>query len=371
MSPLSSSGAPRFLRQLFSLITSASSHGMSRWAAVATATGPKEIVIWAMKRNMFRLPYPGSTTRNSRFGSMFYLLLIGCWLVLSCVPVVKNGCSYLQYSFPGGVKQHEAIVSFLFFWYTEIMRPQNKTLPKAWVVSVDMGYGHQRPAHSLADLAPGGNVVVANAYPGIPAQARLLWDKSQSFYEFISRFKNIPLVGEWAFSVYDRFQAIPQFYPRRDLSKPNVQLTQIYHLIKRRQWGKHLITQLAKEPRPLIATFFAIAFMADEFSYPGEIYCLVTDTDISRPWVPLRPTASRINYFAPNYRVVERLKRYGVSGDRIFLTGFPLPPANTGSLSLGTLRRDVAYRLVNLDPQRLYQSRYNDIITKYLQIKQL
>jgi len=263
------------------------------------------------------------------------------------------------------------IVTVVVFWYTGTMRASNKSSPKAWVVSVDMGYGHQRPAHSLHHLAAGGSVVVANAYPGIPARDRLIWDKSQSFYEFISRFKNIPLVGEWAFSVYDRFQAIPQFYPRRDLSKPNVQLTQIYRLIKRRQWGRHLITQLAREPRPLIATFFAIAFMADEFSYPGEIYCLVTDTDISRTWVPLRPTASRINYFAPNYRVVERLKRYGVSGDRIFLTGFPLPPANTGSLSLGTLRRDVAYRLVNLDPQRLYQSRYNDIITKYLQVKQL
>lgn len=242
---------------------------------------------------------------------------------------------------------------------------QHHNLPhKAWVVTVDMGYGHQRPAHALRAIAQ-GHIITANNYPGIPASDRRLWIGSRRFYEFISRFKKVPLIGEPAFDLFDRFQSIPSFYPRRDLSHPSLQVQQTYGLFRRQQWGKHLIDKLAQKPLPLVTTFFVTAFMADYFDYPGDIYCITTDTDISRAWVPLNPNQSRIIYLASNRRVAERLKLYGVRPSNIFLTGFPLPMENVGD-NLATIKHDLGHRLAQLDPGRVYMNQYRQTVVKHL-----
>ncbi len=245
------------------------------------------------------------------------------------------------------------------------MEEKTKTHPKAWVLSVDMGYGHQRAAYPLRYLAE-GDILNANNYPGIPAQDRKIWRNSRKFYEFISRFKQVPLIGEEVFELYDTLQSIPPFYPRRDLSRPTLQVTQIMSLIRKSDWGKHLFDKLSKKPLPLICTFFIPAFMAEYFEYPGDIYCLATDTDISRAWVPEYPSRSRIRYFAPTYRVADRLKLYGIKPDNIFLTGFPLPLENLGSSHLTRLKKDILYRLVNLDPKRKYYQQYHATVQEHL-----
>ena len=108
------------------------------------------------------------------------------------------------------------------------MNNLRKTKQKAWVVAVDMGYGHQRAAYPLKHLAYKNEIITVNTYPGIPHQDRRIWKESRKFYEFISGFKKTPLVGKKIFQLYDKLQAIPHFYPRRDLSKSNIQLRQIY-----------------------------------------------------------------------------------------------------------------------------------------------
>ena len=231
----------------------------------------------------------------------------------------------------------------------------------AWVVSVDMGYGHQRAAHPLRHIAEGG-IINANTYQGIPARDRKIWQNSRAFYEFISRFKQFPFIGDKVFEFYDRLQNIPEYYPKRDLSRPTFQVEQVMSLIRSSDWGKHLIMKLAKNPLPLVTTFFTTAFMAEYFRYPGEIYCLATDTDISRAWVPENPIRSRIRYFAPTSRVADRLKLYGIREKNIFLTGFPLPDENIGGPDLHRLKSDLLYRLVNLDPAGRYNARYHELI---------
>ncbi|MFH1867053.1 MAG: hypothetical protein ABIJ81_03150 [Patescibacteria group bacterium] len=240
------------------------------------------------------------------------------------------------------------------------------TSKKAWVVSVEMGYGHERAAYGLKDLAY-GEIVVANKYPGIPKKDKILWQRSRRLYETISRFKAIPLVGEVIFEVMDKLQSIPQFYPRRDLSRPNLQLQQVYAMISKGT-GQHLIEQLiAKNKKlPLIATFFQVAFAAEEFGYPGEIYCVICDADCSRAWAPLDPKKSRIKYFAPNGRVVERLKLYGVRPENIYLTGFPLPKELIGGTRITTIKQDLARRLRNLDPNKIFLTKYEKTIASYL-----
>lgn len=243
------------------------------------------------------------------------------------------------------------------FCYNIIMSKKSHQKHKAWVVAVDMGYGHQRPADSLHHMAEGGKIISANNYDGIPEKDKDLWHRSRSAYEFISRFKKVPILGRYVFNMYDRFQSIPNFYPRRDLSKPNIQLRSIYGLMKNNDWGKHLIDKLAKKPLPFVTTFFATAFMADYYKYPGEIYCLATDTDISRAWVPVDPQKSKIKYFAPNLRVADRLKLYGVKKNNVYLTGFPLPDENVGK-NLSIIKKDLGERLIQLDPEKRYISQY-------------
>jgi hypothetical protein len=237
---------------------------------------------------------------------------------------------------------------------------------KAWVVAVDMGYGHQRAADPLRIIAYKGKVINANNYSGIPKSDKDIWQSSQEFYEWISRFKKVPIIGEWAWSLFDKFQTIPNFYPKRDLSSPNNQLKYFMRLIKNHNWGKDLIAKLEKNPLPLVTTFFTIAFMAEYYNYSQEIYCLATDTDISRTWAGLHPSQSRINFFAPNYRVEQRLKLYGVRPEKIFLTGFPLPLENLGGENLSVLKEDLGHRLFNLDPKRKYINVYRDTICEQL-----
>ncbi len=231
---------------------------------------------------------------------------------------------------------------------------------KAWVIDVNMGYGHQRTAYPLKDLAPNKEVISANDYKDMPKKDKVIWDSSRNFYEFISKFKRFPIVGEFAFSVFDKFQKILNFYPKRDLSNPNLYSNQVFNLIKK-GWGKDLIKKLSKNPLPLITTFFIPAFMAEAFNYPGEIYCVICDADISRSWAPFNPFQSRIKYFAPNFRVMERLMLYGIKKENIFLVGYPLPKENIKNAS-----KDLAHRILSLDTRKRYQRKYKPLIKAFL-----
>lgn len=247
-------------------------------------------------------------------------------------------------------------------WYNIFMSVTKKTqhFDKAWVVTVDMGYGHQRASYPLKSMAYGG-IISANNYPGVPESDKFIWENSRVFYEFVSRFKMVPLIGNKIFDLYDKIQAIPNFYPKRDLSKSNLQLKEIYKFFKEGDWGKHLITKLTKRPLPFVTTFFATAMMAEYYNYPNDIYCILCDADISRAWVPPQPQQSRIIYLASNRRVEDRLKLYGVRPERIILTGFPLPEENVGD-NLSIVKTDLGRRLIQIDPDRAYIDQFRKTI---------
>jgi hypothetical protein len=235
---------------------------------------------------------------------------------------------------------------------------------KAWVISVNMGYGHQRTAFPLKFLAE-NQVININDYEGIPLKDREIWMSIRKGYEFTSNFKRIPVLGDVAFFMMDRFQKILTFYPKRDLSEPNAQLKQTMATIKS-GWGKALIEKLKQKPLHLIGTFFTPAYMAEYFGYPGDIFCVVCDADISRTWAPLNPRESKIKYFAPTERVVERLKLYGVKSQNIFFTGFPLPKELIGTEKMEILKEDLKLRLLNLDPKKRYFEKYKILIETHL-----
>ncbi|PIY93469.1 MAG: hypothetical protein COY69_01490 [Candidatus Magasanikbacteria bacterium CG_4_10_14_0_8_um_filter_32_14] len=244
----------------------------------------------------------------------------------------------------------------------------------AYIVTVDMGYGHQRavyPLHDMAQQVPelsmaNHGIINANLYGGINKSDQFKWDTGRSIYEKISRLKHLPVVGSYIFSFMDYLQRIEPFYPQRDLSRPTLQVKQIFGMIKN-GWGKDLIDKLNKlEHLPFVTSFFTTAFFAEEHNYKGDIYCICTDTDISRAWAPLEPKLSRINYLVPTRRVKERLESYGIKKDKIFITGFPLPKENIGGPKLEILKSSLAKRIVNLDTEGRYRSKYKYTMTKFL-----
>jgi hypothetical protein len=246
-----------------------------------------------------------------------------------------------------------------------------KKKSKAYIVTVDMGYGHQRAIYPLREYAvtpkniDGDCVINANGYSGIPKIDKIRWEGGRKLYETVSRFKRIPFIGQKVFDFMDYLQRIKSFYPKRDLSRPSSQVKQIYRMIGR-GWGKDLIDKLNEDPLPYITSFFTTAFFAEEHGYKGDIYCICTDTDISRAWAPLCPQKSNIQYLAPNKRVKERLKLYGVKEKNIFVTGFPLPKENIGGKTLSILKKSLGERIVNLDPKGIYRKKYEHTLKHYL-----
>ena len=94
---------------------------------------------------------------------------------------------------------------------------------KAWVVTVDMGLGHQRATYPLASDAEGGIIPVGGEQNSSPEESRL-WSRVRYSYELISRCKSIPLVGEPLFGdINDLHFQIPQIlHPIPTLKNPNI-----------------------------------------------------------------------------------------------------------------------------------------------------
>lgn len=239
---------------------------------------------------------------------------------------------------------------------------------KAWVVSTNMGYGHDRAAYGLEELAY-GDIISANDYDGIPAKEKRYWDTTRHAYERISRLQPIPVIGQGIFELMNSFQIIPDFYPRRNLIDPVFQTKQTYYAIRKLGIGKHLVQQLNKRKLPLVCTFFNFAFAAEEHGYAEDIYLTICDADISRAWAPEDPKKSKIKYLAPNGRVVERLKLYGVKPEQIFLTGFPLPKTLIGGADAKTAKQDLMARICNLDPKGIFIKKYHKTLEQSLGIK--
>ncbi len=219
---------------------------------------------------------------------------------------------------------------------------------KAWIITVDMGLGHQRAASPLASFAENG-LVTAGGEGFADEGERKLWTRLRNSYETLSRIRSVPIIGPPLFGVLDRLQNIPRFYPIRDMSNPSYQVMLVKSFIGK-GLGRGTVDIVRTKPLPAVSCHPVPALALDYAGFSRN-YCIVTDAEISRAWVAENPKESRIHYFAPCGRAVMRLKSYGVPDERIFLTGFPFPLEVLGDEELSVLRKDMAQRLYNLDPE--------------------
>jgi hypothetical protein len=228
-------------------------------------------------------------------------------------------------------------------------------MSQAWVVAVDMGYGHQRAAYPFRDIAY-ERVITANTDECVTPQERRQWETFQGFYESVSRAHNIPLIGPSLWKAYDRLQAISPHYPFRDQSKPTIGSMRLRKLIGRGFAGSVTRYTRNREDLPLLTTFYAVALAAD-LAGRRDVFCVVTDSDVNRVWVAENPRGSRVHYLAPTALSRVRLLQYGVPEERIFVTGFPLPEEN-----VATAGHDLAERLAVLDASGVFRARYRQIL---------
>jgi hypothetical protein len=233
---------------------------------------------------------------------------------------------------------------------------------RAWVIAVNAGYGHQRAAYPLKDIAE-ERIITANSDKIISEDEQSTWRFIRGFYELISRMQSIPIIGRYLFGLYDLFQHIPQFHPMRNLSRPSIQTYFIRHQVKA-GLCRSIFEYIRKKDLPVITTFFITAIAAEYYGVK-RIYCICTDSDINRAWVPVESKKTRIIYCAPCKTVEQRLLEYGVPPENIRLTGFPLPRENIGR-NQRTLKHDLALRLSMLDPKRVFITRMRNMVESYL-----
>jgi hypothetical protein len=234
---------------------------------------------------------------------------------------------------------------------------------KAWVVSADMGYGHQRAVYPLRDIAEEGIITVGSS-EAVSKSEKKLWKRLLNAYEFFSRAKGLPVIGPPLFSMLDSLMRIPSFYPMRNLSNSTFQVNLLESLIEK-GLCKGMLDKTSTKILPLVTSFYASAIAADKNGF-NKIYCIICDADINRVWVAKQPWESRIEYFAPCGKAAQRLKAYGVPEERIHLTGFPLPTELLGDGNLSVLKKDLAQRLFYLDPKGKFWARHGRNVEYFL-----
>ncbi len=232
----------------------------------------------------------------------------------------------------------------------------------AWVVTADMGYGHQRAVFPLRNISEEGLITVGKN-DSSTSKERKSWKRLVNAYESFSRARSIPLVGKPIFAMIDTLMHIPEFYPIRNLSRSTYQVNLLETSIKNGLCSG-MLEKISTKQLPLVTSYFAASIAAEMHNYE-PVFCIICDADINRVWVAKQPWESRINYFVPCGKAAQRLRSYGVPEDKIFLTGFPLPLDLLGN-NLATVKSDVGQRLFYLDPNNRFWTNHRKSVEHFL-----
>lgn len=233
---------------------------------------------------------------------------------------------------------------------------------KAWIVSADMGYGHQRAVFPLKAIAE-EELITVGKNDHSSEKEKKQWTRLLNVYESFSRARGIPFVGKPIFAMLDTLMHIPSFYPIRNLSHSTYQVDLLEKNINN-GICTGMLEKISVKQLPLITSFYAPAIAADMKGYEPT-FCIICDADINRVWVAKQPWDSRINYFVPCGKAAQRLKSYGVPEERIFLTGFPLPMDLIGK-NLSILKNDLGQRLCHLDPNNRFWTMHRKNVEYFL-----
>lgn len=215
------------------------------------------------------------------------------------------------------------------------------------LLSILMGYGHQRAAYALADAFQ-VDVERIDAPPLAYPDEIEAWDRSRWTYEVCSRLYRRPLVGLLPRRFLDALTSIRPRTPEGPNPWPSRAVRFQAKLIQA-GLARSVIERMRETGAPMVTTFYTPGLAADYAGLDGA-HVVVTDTDVHRVWAPAVGARTRIHYLVPSRRAIARLISYGVPRERITWTGFPLPPELVGDETADRLRRNLAARMARLDP---------------------
>ena len=231
------------------------------------------------------------------------------------------------------------------------------------LVAVEMGYGHLRAAAPLA-AELGTEILECDRPPLAAPDEAARWRRTRSGYEALSRAAAAPLFGGPLRRLLEQITDIPGLYPIRDQSAPTAGAKMLARMA-RGGLGRPMIEKVAREDGVLLTTFYAPAVIAREAGLK-RIVCVVSDSDVNRVWAPVDAAAGGIHYCAPGQGARRRLRAFGVPDEWIHVTGFPLPPSLTGGDDLDALRRNLAARIVRLDPRGAFREEARGELAHFL-----
>ena len=234
---------------------------------------------------------------------------------------------------------------------------------QTWVITAEMGYGHQRAVHPFRDIARDGIISLDSDPEASPAE-RQLWRRMLGLYEWLSRMNRLPVIGRLFFKQLNWLLFIPPMYPVRNRARPSLQVRLLSWLVNKGLCGG-ILTRLRQTPLPVLTSFYASAIAADLGGFP-RLFVVICDADLSRAWVAADPRNSRIVFCVPCGRAAKRLKSYGVPSSRIHLTGFPLPESLIGGHEMPVLKANLGRRLIRLDPAGKFRKLHHESVQKIL-----
>lgn len=238
---------------------------------------------------------------------------------------------------------------------------------KTQVVSVLMGLGHIRAAYPLKHISD-DDILKYGSKAVTPRAERKIWKRLKKTYYWMSRAGNIPVIGKYILAPMLAMQRIEPYYPVKDMSRPNMAVKYLHHMIKKKNLCAGLIEQVKNMDTNMIHTFYATAIALDiGGTHVHNNFLIICDADFNRVWVPPDPKSTQIKYLAPCVQVKMRLLTYGVPEENIFLTGFPLPKENIGSReNLEILKEDLWHRLLHLDTSGKFFSFHRKSVLHWL-----
>jgi hypothetical protein len=192
-----------------------------------------------------------------------------------------------------------------------------------------MGFGHMRAAHNIAGYGHAA-VVRVDREPYVGRVDKIIWNGAQGTHTQASREadgKN-KLLYNW----FEGILRIPE-----GNTPPSMAASKFVHVLDKFGMGRPFFDSLDGQVPSLLHTFYLHAMFSVYRKYPGKNFLLLCDTDFHRVWVPVDPKAGNIEYMVPISKSADRLVSYGVRPERIHVTGFPLPVADTGAKDMHTL----------------------------------
>ena len=240
-----------------------------------------------------------------------------------------------------------------------------KLLENFWLVSADMGYGHQRAIYPLKELARNNHIINANNSSEASNRERRQWKTMQGTYEFMSRAGKLPFVGNSITRILNSLLYIPKYYPKKDRSQPTLQVKYLERSIEKGLCDG-IVKQISNPMLPMITSFYSSAIAA-EMAGHQFVFCIICDTDINRVWASKNAETSKIIYFASGSISAQRLLSYGVPEKNILLTGFPLSLELLGNRELDILKDNLSRRFKNLDPNEQFYTLYKHSVQAFLQ----